>query len=148
MKAPNKKGTVASFFTYWDGPGFYPGGWNELDLEIVPSVTSNPLSTNLIYGDGHNKLEDQHYEPAFDPKQDWHVYEMEWTPDHISFTIDGKQVRHLDSSSSEAVKLMHKAQSLRMNFWTPTFHSWGEGFNPADMPWYVLYDYVEVFTYN
>ena len=43
---------------------------------------------------------------------------------------------------------MHKAQSLRMNFWTPTFHSWGEGFDPKDMPWYVLYDYVEVFTYD
>ena len=35
-----------------------------------------------------------------------------------------------------------------MNFWTPTFHSWGEGFNPVDMPWYALYDYVEVFTYE
>ena len=35
-----------------------------------------------------------------------------------------------------------------MNFWTPTFHSWGQGFDPADMPWYALYDYVEVFTYN
>lgn len=35
-----------------------------------------------------------------------------------------------------------------MNFWTPTFHSWGKGFDPADMPWYALYDYVEVFTYN
>jgi len=35
-----------------------------------------------------------------------------------------------------------------MNFWTPTFHSWGDGFNPVDMPWYVLYDYVEVFNYD
>ena len=35
-----------------------------------------------------------------------------------------------------------------MNFWTPTFESWGNGFNAADMPWYVLYDYVETFTYN
>jgi hypothetical protein len=35
-----------------------------------------------------------------------------------------------------------------MNFWTPTFHSWGDGFDPVDMPWYVLYDYVEVFNYD
>ena len=35
-----------------------------------------------------------------------------------------------------------------MNFWTPTFHSWGAGLDPVDMPWYVLYDYVEVFTYD
>lgn len=43
---------------------------------------------------------------------------------------------------------MNKQQSVRMNFWTPTFHSWGSGFDAVDMPWYVLYDYVEVFTYN
>lgn len=35
-----------------------------------------------------------------------------------------------------------------MNFWTPTDHAWGEGFEPVDMPWYLLYDYVEVFTYH
>ena len=35
-----------------------------------------------------------------------------------------------------------------MNFWTPTFHSWGKGLDPADMPWYVLYDWVEVYNYN
>ena len=39
MKAPNKKGTVASFFTYWNGPDFYPTGWNEMDIEIVPTVS-------------------------------------------------------------------------------------------------------------
>ena len=43
---------------------------------------------------------------------------------------------------------MGKEQSLRMNFWTPEFHVWGEGLNAADMPWYLLYDYVEVFTYD
>ena len=147
MKGPNRKGTVSSFFTYWDGPGFYTGGWNELDIEIVPSVVDNPFSTNVIYGDGHNKLETQEYAQEFDPAEDWHTYEMEWTPDYISWAIDGKEVRHIDSSN-EAVKYMSKAQSLRMNFWTPTFHSWGDGFDPADMPWYALYDYVEVCTYN
>ena len=35
-----------------------------------------------------------------------------------------------------------------MNFWTPTFEAWGKGFKAEDMPWYTLYDYVEVFTYN
>jgi len=148
MKAPDRKGTVSSFFTYWDGPGFYPGGWNELDVEIVPSVAKNPLSTNVIFGDGHNKLEDHDYAKSFDPKSDWHVYEFEWTPDYISFSVDGNELRHLSADSSEAVKFLKKAQSVRMNFWTPTFEAWGAGFDASDMPWYVLYDYVEVFTYN
>lgn len=43
---------------------------------------------------------------------------------------------------------MSKAQSLRMNFWTPTFHSWGQGFDDEDMPWYTMYDYVEVYTFD
>ena len=35
-----------------------------------------------------------------------------------------------------------------MNFWTPTFHSWGKGLVVEDMPWYLLFDYVEVFKYD
>ena len=125
MKAPNRKGTVSSFFTYWDGPGFYPGGWNEIDFEVVPSVEDHPLSTNIIYGDGHNKLEDHDYTRQFDPRDDWHVYAMEWTPDYVSFSIDGNVVRTLTESSSPSIKYLRKDQSLRMNFWTPTFHTWG-----------------------
>lgn len=147
MKTPDKKGTVSSFFTYWDGPGFYQGGWNELDVEIVPSVESNPMSMNIIYGDGHNKLESHDYAHDFQPSTDWHTYEMSWTPDYISWAIDGMEIRHVPASDA-SVQFMNKAQSLRMNFWTPTFHSWGDGFDPHDMPWYVLYDYVEVFTYD
>lgn len=148
IKAPDHKGTVTSFFTYWDGPGFYTGGWNELDIEIVPSVEKNPLSTNVIYGDGHEKQESHDYANTFNPSDDWHTYEMEWTPEYISFAIDGNEVRHLTTDNEEAVQYLNKAQSLRMNFWTPTFHAWGKGFDPADMPWFAMYDYVEVFTYN
>ena len=54
----------------------------------------------------------------------------------------------MNRNDNDAVKFMHQAQSLRMNFWTPTFHSWGKGLDPADMPWYVLYDWVEVYKYN
>ena len=148
MKAPDRKGTVSSFFTYWDGPGFYAGGWNELDIEVVPTMTKNPLSMNVIYGDGKDKNEYHDYAHAFNPLDDWHTYEFEWTPDYVSFSIDGNEVRHLAGDAVEAIKYMDKKQTLRMNFWTPTFESWGKGFKAEDMPWYVLYDYVEVFTYN
>ena len=51
----NKPGTVTSFFTFWDGPDWSIEGWNEIDVEIVPSITDNPLSTNII---SENKVED------------------------------------------------------------------------------------------
>lgn len=147
MKAPNKKGTVASFFTYWDGPNFTPAGWNELDLEIVPSVTESPFSMNIIYGDGTDKVESHDYAKSFNPKDEWHTYEMEWTPHYISWSVDGHEMRHVDLAD-QAVDRLHKPQSLRMNFWTPTFESWGAGLDAKDMPWYVLYDYVEVYSYD
>lgn len=147
MKAPNKKGTVSSFFTYWNGPDFYPGGWNELDVEIVPSVSENPLSLNIIFGDGQTKRESHDYMRSFDPKDDWHIYEMAWTPDHIAWSVDNKEVRRVQSDEP-AIKYMKKGQSVMMNFWTPTFESWSKGFSAAEMPWYVEYDYVETYTWN
>ena len=32
MRTPDIKGTIASFFTYWDGPLFVPEQWNEINL--------------------------------------------------------------------------------------------------------------------
>ena len=49
MKGSAKKGTVASLFTYWTGPNWSSEGWNEIDVEIVPSVEESPMSTNLIW---------------------------------------------------------------------------------------------------
>ena len=102
---------------------------------------------NIIYGDGHTKHESHDYVDGFDPGNDWHIYEMAWTPDFISWSVDNKEVRRVNSPDP-AVDLVNKGQSVMMNFWTPTFDSWGKGFNAADMPWYVLYDYVETYTYN
>ena len=147
MKAPNKLGTVSSFFTYWNGPDFNVGGWNELDVEIVPSVAENPFSMNIIYGDGHEKRESHDYVHGFNPADDWHIYELVWTPEYVAWSLDGKEVRRV-TPSDPAVHFMSKGQSVMMNFWTPTFDSWGHGFDAADMPWEVLYDYVETYTYN
>ena len=95
MKAPGKMGTVSSFFTYWDSPE-RTHDWNELDIEIVPSVQHNPFSTNIIYGgEGYEKTESHAYVHKFDPRDDWHTYALEWTPDYISWAIDGHVVRHV-----------------------------------------------------
>lgn len=151
IKTGNHYGTVASFFTYWDGPNWHESEWNEIDVEIVPSVQSqgkSPFSTNLIYGDGHSKQEEQKY-VDFDHNWDaFHTYEIEWTPDYISWTVDGKQVRRSESSSSRAVRYTNKKQKLEMNFWTPTWNSWGGGRNDSNMPWYVYYDWIEAYSYD
>ena len=49
IQGDGKPGTVTSFFTYWHGPNWSQEGWNEIDVEIVPSIYGNPFSTNIIW---------------------------------------------------------------------------------------------------
>ena len=47
MQGCGQKGTVTSFFTFWDGPGWDANQWNEIDVELVPTQP-NDFSTNTI----------------------------------------------------------------------------------------------------
>ena len=49
LQGADKFGTVGSFFTYWTGPNWSQEGWNEIDVEIVPSMTAHPFSANIIW---------------------------------------------------------------------------------------------------
>ena len=71
---------------------------------------------------------------------------IEWAPDYVQWEINGNIVRRTEGTQD--VHFLTKDQHLMMNFWTPTFPGWGDGFNDWDMPWYTLYDYVKVETYN
>ena len=87
-----------------------------------------------------------------DPGTDWHTYQVEWTPDYVSWSYDGKEVstqRATDGGKAGAAVrwLRERDQHLIMNFWTPTFW-WGGGLNDDSMPWYAEYDWVQVETYD
>ena len=134
-------------FTYWDGPKWYPERWNEIDIEIVPSVEQSPLSTNLIFGDGEFREERHVYTPNFYPADEWHVYEVQWHPQYIKWLVDGKEVR-MTTQWDKATKFLNQKQVLMMNLWIPQFPDWAAGFEDSDMPYEAQYDYVETYSYN
>ena len=148
MRTDFHKATVASFFTYWNGPGWEEGGWNEIDIEIVPS--ENPaFSTNIIYGAGSGSgynIQEQEY-VGFTDVYNWHTYDIEWTPDYVKWVMDGQTVREL-WRGDRGVDFLTKPCVLMMNYWIPTFPGWGDGFESGGMPWYTQYDWVETYTYN
>ena len=49
LQGSGKPGTVGSFFTYWNGPNWSQQGWNEIDVELVPSIYADPMSMNIIW---------------------------------------------------------------------------------------------------
>ena len=143
MQGADKLGTITSFFTYWKGPNWTAEGWNEIDVELVPSKTENPYSTNIIWT---WQQQDQGYDQGFLPGTDWHTYAVEWTPDYVAWFVDDKEIRRV--TGTDDVHFLNKDCVLMMNFWTPTWDDWGHGFDPAGMPWYARYDFVETYTYD
>lgn len=141
MQNPGKMGTVQSFFTYTAQD--WPHGWNEIDVEVVPSMTENPFSMNIIWRDG---AQDHNYATAFHPKSDWNTYTIEWTPDYVSWFVNDKLVRKTEGT--EDVHFLDQPTQLMMNFWTPCWSPWNDYFDDADMPWFAKYDFVEVYDYN
>ena len=141
MQNPGKMGTVQSFFTYTAQD--WPHGWNEIDVEVVPSVTENPFSMNIIWKDG---AQDHNYATGFHPGSDWFTYSVEWTPDYVSWYVNDKLVRK--SEGQEDVHFLNMPTQLMMNFWSPMWSPWNDYFDDAEMPWYAKYDFVEVYDYN
>jgi len=101
-------GTVASFFTFWrgdeNGNGWSWEEWNEIDVELVPSIDGYPFNTNLIY---ENHSHDGQGIPNFDPREEWHTYAIEWTPQYIAWFLDGVEVRRR-TDSARSVQDMNK----------------------------------------
>ena len=83
-------GVVSSFFLWKDGseqPGSF---WNELDFEKLGAECR--LETNAIYGKPSTN-HSQKQTLALDLCGQFHTYAYEWTPDSITWLIDGQQVR-------------------------------------------------------
>ena len=70
--------------------------WNEIDVEIVPSLGEYAFNTNIIYAgqsfDGEGV--------RFNPGDEWHEYEFVWKPDEIIWYLDGTEVRRRSDTFS------------------------------------------------
>lgn len=151
IRMPQHFGTCGSLFTYYEEKT-NDTQWNEIDIELVPSVQhhgKSPMSTNIIYGtppSGHSN--DQSYvgDETID-WNDWHIYDMRWTPDFINWFLDGKLMRSVKASDS--VEFQRQEQHLFANYWTPkTDDWWGYGLDDSTMPWYIDYDWIEYHSYD
>ena len=108
MKVPNQpQGLVAAFYTFWPGPNWTEGGWNEIDIEIATSMGSK-ASTNLIWGEQKNyHIENQKYVEGAEMFH-WQIHTFEWTPEAIRWYMDGNLTREEKYVDSAPVRYMTK----------------------------------------
>ena len=65
--------------------------------------------------------------------RDFHVYAVEWTPEHVEFSVDGERVKRVGQSPSYPMQLMLSLYE---------FPDDGDGTNPRPYPKEFVVDYV------
>lgn len=140
MKSFEKEGMLASFFTYHEIST--TADWNEIDLEIMGRYSNN-VQFNAITSGQVNHVR-ANYVP-FNPSLDFHTYAFEWTPNYVSWFVDGTEFYRQTGSH---IQTMNKAQKIMMNVWCPAYSGWAGTFSPAFLPAFAYYDFVSYYAYT
>jgi len=145
MKSTPVEGVLSTFFTYFDGTPEDPWAtnkWNEIDLEVIGRYR-NDVQFNTITPGQTNHV--SHIWTDFDPADDYHTYAFEWTPDYVSWYIDGVMVRKQTGSHIQTIT---RAQKLMMNTWNPAYTNWVGTMPVSSLPAFTFYDWVSYATYT
>lgn len=120
-------------------------------MELVPSLDPTPLSLDLSYGDGNDRLQWQTYDPTFTPaSNETHIYEFTWTPKEVTFKVDGAVLKSY-GADHPAVINQSKHQNIMFNMWAPRSDAhtedWSAGRDDSTMPWYAKCDYIDYYSW-
>jgi hypothetical protein len=141
MKSAPGSGLLSSFFTYHDTPNV-PAQWNEIDIEILGRYT-NQVQFNIITQGQVNHVVTKTV--SYNPHQAFHVYTIEWTPDYLSWNVDGFEIYR---EIGNHVQQLIYAQKNMMNIWPPDNPGWVGPFDPNILPVYAFYDWVKYYQYT
>ncbi len=140
MKSAAVSGMTSTFFTYAEISSL--SQWNEIDIEIMGRYT-NEVQFNTITPNQVNHVQRQVV--RFNPHAGFHDYYFEWTPDYVSWGIDGYEVYR---QTGDHIATLNRAQKLMMNIWQPAWVDWAGPFNPAALPVYAYYDWIRYSSYT
>ena len=135
LKSSDVPGTVTAFFIY-TGP-FDGNPHDEIDIEILGKDPTK-MQTNYIANGvgGHETM----IPLGFDASQDFHTYAFEWTPDSITWYVDGAPV-HIEDSTRGS--LPTAPGRIMMSLWACTgIDAWCDEFIYPGKPVYIHFDWI------
>lgn len=154
-------GTVSSMFLYHNDS--YLGGnepWVEVDIEVL-GKDPNKFQSNIISGFGpgdgmpdRKAYSEQLHDMSPAVNQAYHTYAIEWTPDYVSWQIDGKEVRRTRAGElnkdgrDQVADLRQREQGLRFNLWASEDPGWTGPWNEANLPVYQYINWVKIYEYK
>jgi endo-1,3-1,4-beta-glycanase ExoK len=138
-------GVISSFFLWKNGSEVAGTFWNELDFEKLGADCH--LQTNAIYG---NPSVPHSQTPTLSSSlcDQFHTYAYEWTPDYISWLVDGVEIRRENGDTATAFAQNATAgMQFRFNVW-PGDASFGGNFDPGILPVYQYIHWVRYSSYS
>lgn len=122
-----------------------PERWTEIDVfEIGARAKGNERKAHMTVHVFHTPEDKTHRqwsqapELPFDPAADFHVYSLDWTPEHIRYYVDGLLVREGENR--------HWHQPLTMNFDVEIMEQWFGMPAAGELPAVYEVDYVRAWT--
>lgn len=146
LKLVSEPGVVSSFFTY-DNESWQGGiPWREIDIEAIGKAP-NQLQTNLITGALGERIHSEHLHPV--PLNTFQEYTLIWTPDEITWLVNGEVLhRVLAKDSQQVIDMRDSPQSYRMNLWVSEAADWVGKFQPEQLPLTQQVDWMEYYRYQ
>ena len=166
MKMVSIPGSVSSMFLYYDDSYVYEDEpWNEIDIEVL-GKGGTMWQSNIITREADPSIKKTTsseskplHEFGFDATEDFHLYAVVWTPEYVSWEIDGVEIRrdvvggktrgtHADK---DQVAFLTEDQSLRFNLWASASTAWVGKFTGDELaaaPKAQWIDFVKVYSYD
>jgi len=144
MRMIRGSGLVSTFFTYKNGSELAGSLWEEIDMEVLGKNDAKTWQSNLITGSPRQTSE-QFYTSPTSLADDYHTYQIEWTPDYVSWSFDGNEVRR--TQGGQASQLTH-AHSLRFNAWASESTGWVGNLDESALPAYQFVNWIKYYRYE
>lgn len=145
MKGSKALGTASAFALY-DIESFSNDqdvfeNWNA--FAIVPSLAENEEGSALYTKMSRELGEEWAPYKGYTMDDNYHKFEIEWTPKHLIYKIDDKEIR-----VKEGVEALDKGLNLVMSILKLEEDSVSAGWDGPKAPYYTDIDYVEVYHYD
>lgn len=137
-------GLISTFFTYKNGSELSGSLWEELDIEVLGKNDAKTWQSNLITGNPRETSEETYKSPT-SLADDYHTYQLEWTPEYVSWSFDGKEVRRTEGGQASELENAH---SFRFNAWSSESTGWAGEFDEGALPAYQFVNWIRYYRYE
>lgn len=144
MRMIRGSGLLSTFFTYKNGSEIAGTTWEEIDIEVFGKDDAKAWQSSIITGNPRTTSEQVHSVPS-SLADGFHTYTLEWTPEYVSWSIDGVLVRKTEGGQ---VSSLINPQSLRFNVWSSESTGWVGVLDEAALPAYQFVNWIKYYRYE